>query len=121
MSNAALAQMRSPTAAANVAQAKQLAKSKKGGLLHFVQARNPRWATTGFMTPDLALVSRQVLRHHGLSAHIHTTSNGSFVHYGMMHWATKGATTDRNAANAAAAQLRALGLSARVVTRPVKN
>jgi hypothetical protein len=117
---AALSQMRNTAAAANIAQAKRAMRAKRGGVIHYIQARNPNWAVTNYMTLPQALISRQALRYQGLSAHIHNTTNGSFVHYGMVNWLTKGATTNSTMAHAAAAQLRALGLQARVVSKVYK-
>jgi hypothetical protein len=121
ISRAALAQMRNTNTAANVAQAKRLAMSKKNGYLFFVQARNPQWARSGLMTFPQAVASRHALQVRGLSAHIHNTTSGSFVHYGMVHWATRGATTDHRMASAGVATLRSLGLQARIVSRVYKN
>jgi Transglutaminase-like superfamily len=115
-----LSQMRNTAAAANVALAKRQMRARHGGSLHYIQARNPNWSRTANMTSGQALVARQALRYQGLSAHIHSTSSGSFVHYGMTNWLTKGASTSSSAAHAAVAQLRALGLQARVVTRTIK-
>jgi hypothetical protein len=62
------------------------------------------------------------MRRQGVSAHVHDMgSSGSFVHYGQVLWANKGATTNRSVANAATAKLKALGLQARVVTRVYKS
>jgi hypothetical protein len=120
-SRSALSQMRNTAAAANISQAKRLIRAKKGGSIHFLQVRNPNWAVTGYMMPGQALVVQQGLRYQGLSAHIHTTiPDGSYVHYGMVNWLTKGATTDYRTAHAVAAQLRLVGLQARVVTKTYK-
>jgi hypothetical protein len=119
--SSSLSQMRNTAAAANISQAKRLIKAKKGGSIHFLQVRNPNWAVTGYMTPGQALVVRQALRYQGMSAHLHTNlTDGSYVHYGMVNWLTKGATTDYRTANAVASQLRVLGLQARVVTKTYK-
>jgi hypothetical protein len=115
-----LNQMRNTAAAANISQAKRLIKAKKGGSIHFLQVRNPNWAVTGYMTPGQAVVVQQSLRYQGMSAHIHNVTDGSYVHYGMVNWLTKGATTDHKTANLVAAQLRTLGLQARVVTKTYK-
>jgi hypothetical protein len=119
--SSSLNQMRNTAAAANISQAKRLIRAKKGGSIHFLQVRNPNWAVTGYMMPGQALVVQQGLRYQGLSAHIHTTiPDGSYVHYGMVNWLTKGATTDYRTAHAVAAQLRLVGLQARVVTKTYK-
>jgi hypothetical protein len=108
--------------AANIARAKRAAMSKRGGVVHFVQARNPNWSRSNLMTPAAAATTTLAMRRQGVSAHVHDMgSSGSFVHYGQVLWANKGATTNRSVANAATAKLKALGLQARVVTRVYKS
>jgi hypothetical protein len=118
VNRAALNQANAINAAAAVARAKRYAKTKKGVAVYMVQARNPNWTRSGMMTQDQAVLSTLALRRQGLGAHVHNMgSSGSFVHYGMVHWLTRGAVTNRTLAHAVSAHLRALGLQSRVVTR----
>jgi hypothetical protein len=110
--------MSSAAVAANIARARRLAMSKRGMAVYLVQARNPGWTRSSLTTPANAVATTLALRRQGVSAHVHNLgAAGSYVHYGQVHWANKGAATNLRVANASAATLRALGLQARVVTR----
>lgn len=121
VNRASLNRMNAANAAASMARAKRYAKAKHGAV-YIIQARNPNWTRSNLMTADQAAVTTLALRHQGMGAHVHNLgSAGSFVHYGMVHWLSKGAVTNRTLANAVSAKLRTLGLQARVVTRVYKS
>jgi hypothetical protein len=104
--------------AANLAQARRMARAKRGSVLYLVQARNPLWAKTGVMTLDQSVVSRAAIRRQGYSAHIHDLgNNAAYVHFGMIHWQTKFAVANAAVANALVAKFQANGLQAKVSTR----
>jgi hypothetical protein len=96
----------------------QVTRRKSGQKVFVVQGRKSGSAKTALMTPDAAATVRNKMQSQGISAHIHNQgTQGSLVHYNQGQWRSQGTFTTSQAANQAAAVLKAQGMSTRIVSR----